>query len=106
MVAETGSCVQRKIAACQVTDSEVQHAPEPGTRSITFLTRHELSSGEVLPLPPAEVALVRPATPPEALPALHPPSKVKAPLLFLLKPCSLEEQVFTQTASQLAAATE
>lgn len=99
--------MQEKVAACHVTDSEVSHAPEPGTRSITFLTRHELRSGEVLPLPPAEVALVRPATPPGALLALHPPSKVKTPpLLCLLKPCSLQEQVFTQTASQLAAATE
>ncbi|KAL0038853.1 hypothetical protein WJX79_010718 [Trebouxia sp. C0005] len=68
-----------KVAACRITDSEVQHAPEPGTHSITFLTRHELRSGEVLPLPPAEVALVRPATPPGALPALHPPSKVALP---------------------------
>ncbi|DBA96914.1 hypothetical protein WJX82_005465 [Trebouxia sp. C0006] len=68
-----------KVAACRITDSEVPHAPEPVTHSITFLTRHELRSGEVLPLPPAEVALVRPATPPGALPALHPPSKVALP---------------------------
>ncbi|DBB00331.1 TPA: Sperm-associated antigen 17 [Trebouxia sp. C0004] len=85
---------KERVAGCHVTDSEVQHAPEPGTRSITFLTRHELSSGQVLPLPPAEVALVRPATPPGALPALHPPSKVNTPpLLFLLKPRSLQEQM-------------
>ncbi len=107
VMAETGCCVQGKVAACRITDSEVPHAPEPGTRSITFLTRHELRSGEVLPLPPAEVALVRPANPPGALPALHPPSKVNTPpLLFLLKPCSLQEDMFTQTASQLAAATK
>jgi len=107
VMAETGSCVQGKVAACRITDSEVPHAPEPVTHSITFLTRHELRSGEVLPLPPAEVALVRPANPPGALPALHPPSKVNTPpLLFLLKPCSLQEDMFTQTASQLAAATK
>jgi len=67
---------QAKDTACRVTESEVHGAPEPNTRSITFLTKHQLRAVEVLALPPAEVALVRPANPPEALPALHTPSKV------------------------------
>ena len=59
-----------------MSESEVQNAPEQGTRSITFLTKQELRAVELVELPLAEVALVRPATPPGALPALHPPSKV------------------------------
>ena len=69
-------CLQAQEAGCRVNESEVQNAPEQGTRSITFLTKQELRAVELVELPLAEVALVRPATPPEALPALHPPSKV------------------------------
>ena len=68
--------LQAQEAACRVSESEVENAPEPGTRVITFLTKQELRAVEVPELPLAEVALVRPATPLEALPALQPPSKV------------------------------
>ena len=68
-------CLQAQEAGCRVNESEVQNAPEQGTRSITFLTKQELRAVELAELPLAEVALVRPATPPGALPALHPPSK-------------------------------
>ena len=71
--------MQGEDTACRVTDSEVPGAPEPGTHSLTFLTKHELRGGDVVPLPPAQVALVRPTTPPGGLPALHPPSKVNVP---------------------------
>lgn len=69
-------CAQAQEAGCRVHESEAQNAPEQGTRSITFLTKQELRAAELTELPLAEVALVRPATPPGALPALHPPSKV------------------------------
>ncbi|KAL3155549.1 Sperm-associated antigen 17 [Trebouxia sp. C0009 RCD-2024] len=72
---------QRKAqeAGCQVSECEVQNAAEAGTRSLTFLTHQELRAGEVAELPMAEVAMVRPATPPAALPALQPPSQVQRP---------------------------
>lgn len=70
--------LQAQEAGCRVIESEVQNAPEQGTRSITFLTKQELRAVELAELPLAEVALVRPATPPGALPALHPPSKVNS----------------------------
>lgn len=68
-------CLQAQEAGCRVTDSEVQNAPEQGTRSITFLSKQELRAVELAELPLAEVAVVRPATPLEALPALQPTSK-------------------------------
>ena len=59
-----------------MSECEVQNAAEPGTRSITFLTQKELRAAEVAELPLAEVAVVRAATPPAALPALQPPTQV------------------------------
>lgn len=75
--------MQAQDAGCRVSKCEVQNAAEPGTCSVTFLTHQELRSGEVAELPLAEVAVVRPATPPAALPALHPPSQVPHHAVFL-----------------------
>ena len=69
-------CIQAQEAECRVNESEVQNAPEQGTRSITFLTKQELRAVALAELPSAELALVKPATPPAALPALQPPSRV------------------------------
>ena len=68
--------MQARDSACQVRESEVHNAPEPGTRSLTFLTKHKLRGSDVPALPAAQIAVVRPAPPPGALPALMPPSKV------------------------------
>ena len=85
--------LQGQDTACRVTDSEVPGAPEPGTHSLTFLTKHELKGADVAPLPPAQMALVRPTTPPGGLPALHPPSKVNVPFhITLLVPFQPKHQ--------------
>ena len=67
--------MQSQNPACKVTESEVINAPEPGTKSVSFLTCHSLRGPDMPDLPLAEVGLVRAAAPPAAVPALQPPSQ-------------------------------
>ena len=69
------NCLQSQNPLCRKTESDVINAPEPETKSISFLMRHELRGPDVPELPLAEVGLVRAAALPAAVPALQPPSQ-------------------------------
>lgn len=77
------NCLQSQNPLCRKTESDVINAPEPETKSISFLTQHELRGQDVPELPLAEVGLVRAAAPPAAVPALQPPSQA-CPLNLLM----------------------
>lgn len=77
------TAVQAKDLDCHVSTSQLAGAEEPGAHVHTFLTLQRLRSNSVPELPVPSPALVRPACPARAVPALAQPSRVRRPDVFL-----------------------
>eukprot|EP00891_Asterochloris_glomerata_P002861 jgi/Astpho2/2861/fgenesh1_pg.00050_%23_119_t len=75
---------QAKDLDCHVSTSQLAGAEEPGAHVHTFLTLQRLRSNSVPELPVPSPALVRPACPARAVPALAQPSRFELPQVLEL----------------------